>query len=675
MPQLPSYDNTITPQQPGDLGAESFISAARRIGPLEHAAGEAMQQGAEALGKSLGNIYQQRENAAGDREVLQLASQSALMQADHTKQWNALTASTDPNNLDAAARSFVQDTLLPDSQNFIAQAKTERGRVYAQRAMDEYQGHAVNRMFADSAKAAGDAAVTNLTSTKNTLAGNALRDPATIDQGIATWNGAIDAMKGNPNLDQEQRSKLEALKRHGAGEIAAAGLFSGIEADPTGSGLARLESGKYSEFLTGEQEMTLRNHADVVSRARLLQQRMDESEGRRVDKEAMDQELADLTTSTIDPATGNIRLPDDYMQRVLRLPSMAGAKDNPAAVREALNFGRSIIAEQAKGTPTATNPATYQDFSDRMFRPSGDPQQLTAAELFRAKAQGRLSDKDFAFFHSAINAGAKNPEAVEDERQFKNYLTTVTQPGGSNPALIDPQAKYTFEQAKRAAFYSGRSAGTPAKDLLDPQSKSFIGFPSKDELSNAAVAPVQRAAPATLMQKAASDAVDIATQVDNLGRNNAPEAVNEILKDGGVNIDVRNNAWCAALVNSALKQAGIQGTGSQLASSFKDWGFAVDAGRVQKGDVFYVPSEGYTGHVGFATGQTRQGPGGQLQVQVVSSHKQGNPDNPGGIEWRDARGMIFRRAKPSLETIMTQRGFISRAFDYLVGTGPEQTEK
>jgi hypothetical protein len=98
--------------------------------------------------------------------------------------------------------------------------------------------------------------------------------------------------------------------------------------------------------------------------------------------------------------------------------------------------------------------------------------------------------------------------------------------------------------------------------------------------------------------------------------------------------------YCATLVNQSLESAGIRGSGSALASSFKTYGSAVEKEDVRKGDIFYSgPSgEGNTGHVGFALGPIQNG-----QVPVMSSHMQGDPNNPAGSEWRNATNLRFRR--------------------------------
>lgn len=78
-------------------------------------------------------------------------------------------------------------------------------------------------------------------------------------------------------------------------------------------------------------------------------------------------------------------------------------------------------------------------------------------------------------------------------------------------------------------------------------------------------------------------------------------ALQEYLANGGVNLDPAVTAWCAAFVNATLAQSGQQGTGSNMARSFLEWGQAVDPGQVAPGDVMVLPRgdpNGPYGHVG-----------------------------------------------------------------------------
>ena len=102
----------------------------------------------------------------------------------------------------------------------------------------------------------------------------------------------------------------------------------------------------------------------------------------------------------------------------------------------------------------------------------------------------------------------------------------------------------------------------------------------------------------------------MALAAQNIGLNERQQgaALQEYMANGGVNLDPATTAWCAAYVNATLAQAGIAGTGSNLARSFLNWGDAVSV--PQKGDLVVLSRgdpNGPQGHVGFFDGFNEDG--------------------------------------------------------------------
>lgn len=67
------------------------------------------------------------------------------------------------------------------------------------------------------------------------------------------------------------------------------------------------------------------------------------------------------------------------------------------------------------------------------------------------------------------------------------------------------------------------------------------------------------------------------------------------IHQGGINLDPRQQPWCAAFVNAALAHAGVKGTGTAWAPDFLKWGQPVANNDVREGDVL-VANNGH--HVG-----------------------------------------------------------------------------
>ncbi|WP_181257407.1 phage tail length tape measure family protein [Mesorhizobium soli] len=144
-------------------------------------------------------------------------------------------------------------------------------------------------------------------------------------------------------------------------------------------------------------------------------------------------------------------------------------------------------------------------------------------------------------------------------------------------------------------------------------------------------------------QASLGDPVSLASGLLGFSESRDAGAINSYLRAGGVNLDAASQAWCAAFVNSSLKQIGVNGSGSNVATSFLNWGKSVNPADVLRGDVL-VQSRGLSagqlgGHVGFATGLTRMDDK-QLQLQMLS----GNTSNKVGLDWYNASDLSVRRA-------------------------------
>ncbi|WP_028164124.1 hypothetical protein [Bradyrhizobium elkanii] len=121
-------------------------------------------------------------------------------------------------------------------------------------------------------------------------------------------------------------------------------------------------------------------------------------------------------------------------------------------------------------------------------------------------------------------------------------------------------------------------------------------------------------------------------------------------REQGIKVNPATTAWCAAFVNANLKQAGLKGSGSLVATSFLNYGSAVKSGDVQAGDIGVLARgrrAGQTGgHVGFLTGNTRKNPRtGELEVEMLGGNQGGTASGRGGVstQWRPASQVTVRR--------------------------------
>jgi uncharacterized protein (TIGR02594 family) len=122
----------------------------------------------------------------------------------------------------------------------------------------------------------------------------------------------------------------------------------------------------------------------------------------------------------------------------------------------------------------------------------------------------------------------------------------------------------------------------------------------------------------------------------------SPEQVKAFLAANGSTLDPSRNNWCAAYVGASLNASGTQGTGSNVATSYLNWGQPI-TGQVQQGDVV-VLANGHAagevgGHVGIATGVVRS----DGAIQIV----QGNYGNKVAYSYEKPASVSVRRANSS----------------------------
>lgn len=206
----------------------------------------------------------------------------------------------------------------------------------------------------------------------------------------------------------------------------------------------------------------------------------------------------------------------------------------------------------------------------------------------------------------------------------------------------EPRRHYPFPEAgpeptATRGRYPGHKAAVARAEKETGTTAPFAkpGAPAEPHTSAAGMA----------LSGAPGHAVDDAMKLEGLHERRDRDKIREYLRTGGAGMDPATTSWCAAFVNSSLQREGVKGSGSAVATSFVNWGKPATGG-VQRGDVLVITRghrAGETGgHVGMATGQTRQGPHG-LEYEMIS----GNSSDQVRRTWEPATRVTARRARSS----------------------------
>jgi hypothetical protein len=471
MPQIPQYDNPDVTLNPPERGYASAETAGRRLGGLYADAGRAIGEGLAQDIKSGASYFENADDVQTHRELGQGIVKGALLADQLHDMWAEKVKNTDPADLSAAAHEFMTQTVGPAMDAYSQTFTTRRGQDWAQTHSGELQAELVRSMHADTSAAAGDAAVNTFTQTLNTRVASAMKHPELADNMLTNFGKDVnDYLSMSPTLTAQQRAKMSTeLVTKGQSQIAAAAIRGRMDTDPQ-AGLALLNSGKYDQYLSEPQRSTLTSHSLAMQKLLEEQGRLDKTAIDKQNRETFNTEVAGIEASTIDPKSGALSIPPDYLQRVLRASNLPGASLEPGRIEGLINFSRTITEDQAKGVRAITNPNTYKDFSERAFLTQDDPNRLTEQQLMMARVGHQLSDHDYTMFHETLSGMAENPQLKQDMQQlhsflkgYEKYIDKSTMMAG-DPA--GAQRFYEFSRDMTQQFMAQRAAGKPAQDIL-----------------------------------------------------------------------------------------------------------------------------------------------------------------------------------------------------------------
>ena len=271
------------------------------------------------------------------------------------------------------------------------------------------------------------------------------------------------------------------------------------------------------------------------------------------------------------------------------------------------SFLKSVLGGNTKAVLDQIDQLSPEDATEaRVMMRSGLTKQLGMLQAVEQSLASNLgvqyngSNGRYYFTNdkSAIAAKASNPQAViEDENGFYLDLAMVNRVGGpvGSKELAD----------RRAAIGTVQGA---LNDYAMPASKdnAVVEGTREVELTDEGISSLTQYEP---IKEAAT----------MLGWSEQDQffKLSDYMSKGGKGLDPRETAWCAAFVNSVLAKTGYDGTGSNLAQSFLDWGVNVDDSP-KHGDIVVISrgKEPWMGHVGFFHGFDSNG-----DIQILGGNQ------------------------------------------------------
>jgi len=451
MPRIRQYQSDVPAPQPS--GAN--VASAATIGEAKAKGTEGLLQpiatGVQEFGAKAAQ-YQEQE------ETTKLFSDFTHAEAQLHAQWNEVAKSPEALQDPAGvSKQFMEDHVSPVLDSLGEHLNT-RG---AQNAYARMKASAEADLFkttaADQSTLAGIAGQRSVLQTMTSVSSAALANPTSAPTFINRWQDFVDSV---PDLGPEERSKLLL---EGQKQIAVAQIDGLANSNPDAA-QQELDSGRLDKYLDAKDKVALAGHITTLKNAALTEQRAQAAEQRRQQKEQFDTASAGIVNTFIKTDDKGqfvgLSIPPDAAKAVANLNLLPGADGGEA--RAMANMMESVI-----NNPNAqSDPFTYEQFRQRTFN------GLTAQEVFQARADNRLSNKDFTFFHEAVTSAAQNPERVRQDRDFSAMMDGLKPfVGGATNLfgqLTKPEANIAFlhfQQEAREVYDAEIAKKTPLAEI------------------------------------------------------------------------------------------------------------------------------------------------------------------------------------------------------------------
>lgn len=449
MPNIRTYDQQVNAPTPNEGGM-------RNVATAEEAAGGFTAGIAEGLGAFGSKISAYQEQ----NETSKLSANLAITQANLTNKWNDTIKNADPNDPEVA-KNFLENEVGPALDKAGEGLGTAGARDMYARARAGMQANFIVKAHSDQAELAGVAAVQNYVTAKNQLTSSTLADPTSFEANMTLGNLVIDGMKDIP-IDKRLELKTGLAKEQANAKIIGIANNNPAEAEK------ELNSGKYDKFMDSADKTTLANHIRALADAQKAADNAARVEQTRQNKEEVNKVGNQITASTIRD-DGSLAIPPDFFKQTVQMSQMPDA--DVGQTRAMVDYGRAVTADQERGRPAITDPVTYDDLTNRMFLPQEDPNHATLTDVYRARADRHLSDKDFSFIHGAVTSLARDPAKALQTKQFNDMVTGLkgyidkSSPllGQVNAVTADRYAQ--FKRDMKPLFDREIAKGTPLADI------------------------------------------------------------------------------------------------------------------------------------------------------------------------------------------------------------------
>lgn len=458
MPNIRTYSNQLEGPRATSMGADATANAAYHIGQ------DYADVGRE-VGGAVSRVGQQYVEHNTRLETTSLGADLATAHAELAVQWNEIANKTDPKDIAAAAADFRDKIAKPRISGIGEKLETEGAQDMFARASAGIYDDIFQKTAADTAHLQGVGAASNVLTMKNQGTAAVFADPGSFASTMDLMHLSLDGMQKAFGLPSDKRVELQAEIDHDLARSAALGM---LQRNPT-QGKIDIADGRFDKFLTGEELAALGTHADELVRAQSTADKAAEAEQRRQQKDAADTFGNSIQAQMLQP-DGSLVVGPTTAKDAVNYSMMPGV--SPGEGRAMIDMVARITKDAGKPQKVVSDPHTYQDLMDRAILPNTDPRALSPTDIYRAVADGHLSQQDASFIKGAFDTIQRDPVGKMNEKSINDFLkgmkSTITK---SNPMMnfLDGNGDrnfYDFSVLTRQTVAARLAKGDKLNDIL-----------------------------------------------------------------------------------------------------------------------------------------------------------------------------------------------------------------
>lgn len=472
MPQIKTFENDVRAPQATSAGSSAFEIEGRHVEAAYAQAGNAIGRGLKEVGGEV-EQYQQMQDTS------QNSAQGAAAFADLSTKLSqaSAAAAADPANAQKHFQDFqnaMEDTIGSIGQD----ADTKLGRRNAESIQNTLREEFTRQSMGAQSIVQGQQIKTNLEQSKNSIAQAVANNPTLLETGIALLHGTVeDQLEAHSGtLKPEENARIrEEFTNPAIKDLGLTAFKSMAENNPQAA-KAQLASGRFSGMFSGAEIQTLNAYADQQARAQTTAQKAAVEAKNKADEQDFKAQASAIVGSYIQP-DGSMQIPPGAPQAIIKLSLHPGAAlVGPGEIKSLADMTNTILKDQAKKLHAVSDPQTYQSFGAKLTQGN-----LTAQEIYDARTNGMLSDKDTGYFIRAMHNLAQDPAKKDAEKQFNAWANSQKSAFTKSNNLLgiaDPHGMEKFNQFYQdahARFEQVYDAKGNWQGLLSAKDSSYLG--------------------------------------------------------------------------------------------------------------------------------------------------------------------------------------------------------